>query len=386
MTVFRNSLSDSELKVRMHAREEDLRGHYFRDTTAIIHSYPFRRLRHKTQVFYSPKNDHICTRIEHVMHVATISATICRALELNGDLAWAISLGHDLGHPPFGHEGERIVTGLLTDKAGFIHEQYALRVVDYLIGYGKGINLTYAVRDGIASHCGERFEQCVKPDFRIKDLSGKGESATQARDLLPCTWEGAVVRMSDKIAYLGRDMEDALQLGLIDRKDLPAVAVRVLGATNSDIIDCLVNDIVTTSPRTGVLGFSDTVYRALLDLKDFNYRAIYRHEVLKGVSKFLRRILSTLFGYLSDLLGMFGFSGSGYKKEGNLLALRFGDYCGKMRQFYESEGASGEVVVLDYIAGMTDDYALDCIREIMIPSQFEFRLNEIFLKSTEAEK
>ncbi|TFG64618.1 MAG: HD domain-containing protein [Spirochaetales bacterium] len=381
MTNFSRSLPEEDLKKRLHPREEDIRGHYFRDTTAIIHSYPFRRLRHKTQVFFSPKNDHICTRIEHVMHVATVSATICRALGLNGDLAWAISLGHDLGHPPFGHEGERIVSSLLKDRGGFIHEQYALRVVDCLINYGRGINLTYAVRDGIASHCGERFEQVIKPDFSLKNLGPGDAGGAGVRDLYPSTWEGAVVRMSDKIAYLGRDMEDALQLKLIRISDVPEEVAKVLGTTNSDIIDTLVNDIITRSPDLDAIGFSDRIFGALLALKTFNYRAIYRHEVFASVSKFLFRILSTLFSYLLELFVKFRYDSPAYRSEGNLLAVRFGDFCGKMRAFYESEAAEAETVVLDYIAGMTDDYALESIREIMIPSRFELQLNDIFLKS-----
>ncbi|MCK5198720.1 MAG: HD domain-containing protein, partial [Spirochaetales bacterium] len=165
---FINKLNPEDLFKRRNHREDDFRGSYFRDTTAIIHSYPFRRLKHKTQVFFSPKNDHICTRIEHVMHVASIASAICKGLDLDSDLAWAIGLGHDLGHTPFGHAGEKIIDGIRKKSGGFIHELYSLRVVDYLIQYGKGLNLTYAVRDGIVSHCGEKFEQSIYPDFSIK--------------------------------------------------------------------------------------------------------------------------------------------------------------------------------------------------------------------------
>ena len=190
---FSNPLDGEILHKREFPRDEDsrdLRGYYFRDITAIIHSFPFRRLKHKTQVFFSPKNDHICTRIEHVMHVATIAATICRALDLDPDLAWAIGLGHDLGHAPFGHVGETIFSNILADKGGFIHEIYSLRVVDHLINYGKGLNLTYAVRDGIINHCGEKFEQFIKPDFSHKELK-----TIKSRSFYPSTWEGTVVRM-----------------------------------------------------------------------------------------------------------------------------------------------------------------------------------------------
>ena len=238
---FQNELSPEELRTRRVPRPEDatdLRGHYFRDTTAVVHSYPFRRMKHKTQVFFAPRNDHICTRIEHVMHVATISATICRALNLDPDLAWAIGMGHDLGHTPFGHLGEKILSRL-RGVDGFRHEIYSLRVVDHLTNHGRGLNLTYAVRDGIINHCGEKFEQYLEPDHTVKDLS-----TITRRDRLPSTWEGVAVRMSDKIAYLGRDLEDAMQLGLVTVDDIPARGRRVLGQNNSRIIDTLVNDLI----------------------------------------------------------------------------------------------------------------------------------------------
>mgnify|MGYP006287784299 CR=1 FL=1 len=365
---FVNRLDDSELTRRERPREEDLRGHYFRDTTAIIHSYPFRRLRHKTQVFFAPKNDHICTRIEHVMHVATIASTLCRALGLDPDIAWAISLGHDLGHTPFGHVGERIIEEIFADSCGFAHELYSLRVVDHIINYGEGINLTYAVRDGIVTHCGERFEQSIEPDHTVKDLSVIDSRAHQ-----PATWEAAVVRMADKIAYLGRDLEDAVHLGLISKDQVPPRAVEVLGSRNSDIIDTLVNDCVDYSRTGGVIGFSDERYEALLELKDFNYRNIYKAEPLNKYYSNFRRILSTLADYLEDLFRRFGFDPSGYGGEQNLLAIRFGDYCSKMKRFYEEIDKSTDLVVLDYLAGMTDDYAIDCISEIMVPKSFEFQ-------------
>ena len=155
--MLENRIAPEILTGRMHPREEDERGYYFRDITAIIHSYPYRRLKNKTQVFFSPKNDHICTRIEHVMHVATISVTICKALSLESDLAWAISLAHDLGHTPFGHTGEHIISSMLSERGGFRHEAYSLRVVDNLVTYGMGLTLPYGVRDGNINHCGEVF-------------------------------------------------------------------------------------------------------------------------------------------------------------------------------------------------------------------------------------
>ena len=375
---FVNNINKEALQKRLKARKEDLRGSYFRDTTAIIHSYPFRRLRHKTQVFFSPSNDHICTRIEHVMHVATIASTICRALGLDSDLAWAISLGHDLGHTPFGHVGEKIVEAMLAPKGGFAHEMYSLRVVDYLIHYGKGINLTYAVRDGIVTHCGEKFEQRIEPDFTVKDLK-----RVNTREFRPATWEGVVVRMSDKVAYLGRDMEDAVQLKVIDADELPREVAEILGRRNSDIIDTLVNDIVSTSNRTGTVGFSDTVYAALLILKEFNYRRIYNNERLANYHAYFERILTTLYKYLEGIFSTYGLNYEKYKMEYNILAVRFGDYIRKMKVFYEEVDESYDQAVIDYLAGMTDDYAIECISEIMIPKEFEHQFHALLYKGTE---
>ena len=368
---FTNDIELSDLVRRARPRTEDMRGYFFRDITAIIHSYPFRRLKHKTQVFFSPHNDHICTRIEHVMHVATISATICKALGLDVDLAWAISLGHDFGHTPFGHLGEKILNGILGDAGGFNHELYSLHVVDDLVNYGKGLNLTYAVRDGILNHCGEAFEQSIKPEFETRDLAAK---ATEEH--FPCTWEGVVMRMSDKVAYLGRDVEDAISLNVIETKDVPKAATDVLGARNGEIIDSLVNDLIETSRETGAIGFSDAVYEASIVLKNFNYERIYESEALAQFHEYFERILNTLFEYLLNAMNKHGFDQEGYDREGNTLATRFGDYLQKMRVYYEERGTSQMRIVGDYVAGMTDDYAISCVSEIMVPKRFSLHFDE----------
>ena len=371
---FKNSIPNSDLTARRTERTRDLRTSYFRDTTAIIHSYPFRRLKHKTQVFFSPHNDHICTRIEHVMHVASIAATICRALDLDADLAWAIGLGHDLGHTPFGHVGETILADMMKEHGGFKHEIYSLRVVDYLANYGKGLNLTYAVRDGILNHCGEKFEQSIVPDPVIKDLG-----SITTRENYPATWEGVVVRMSDKIAYMGRDFEDAIQLKIIHKEQLSADVRRVLGESNSEIINTMVNDMIAASLETGRIGFSDEVFEAMIKLKDFNYKNIYKNERLSSYHRYFERVLMTLHDYLSDIFCKAGDDDAAYKAENNFLAARFSDYYQKMKSFYEEvDGGTGRIV-FDYIAGMTDNYALSCINEIMIPHKFEYQFNEIFL-------
>ncbi len=364
--AFINELDDALLVRREHPRDEDLRGYYFRDITAIVHSYPFRRLKHKTQVFFAPKNDHICTRIEHVMHVATISATICKALDLDVDLAWAISLGHDLGHTPFGHLGESILQELLKERGGFSHEIYSLRQVDRLINYGRGLNLTYAVRDGIINHCGEAFEQSIRPDFRVRDLG-----AIERLEYYPCTWEGTVMRMADKVAYLGRDIEDAIHLGVLKPDDLPAEAVAVLGRTNSEIIDAMVKDIIACAESSGEIGFSDEVFGALSLLADFNYERIYLSPLLTDFHEYFERMLRILFDYLGELFARCGADFARYERERNRLAVRFGDYLAKMEGFYETSERSWDRAIVDYIAGMTDDFAIESVREIMLPAEFE---------------
>ncbi|WP_026294901.1 deoxyguanosinetriphosphate triphosphohydrolase family protein [Sediminispirochaeta bajacaliforniensis] len=371
---FENSLPDELLQQRQQPRVEDIRGRYFRDTTAIIHCNPFRRLKHKTQVFFSPKNDHICTRIEHVMHVASIAAAVCRGLDLDADLAWAIGLGHDLGHTPFGHVGEHIMADIRKDSGGFVHELYSLRVVDHLIGYGKGLNLTYAVRDGIVSHCGEKFEQSIIPVQEMKDLG-----ALTGRNHLPSTWEGAVVRMADKIAYLGRDLEDALQLKIVKREDVPEEVVANLGAENGVIINTLVSDLIDTSRKSGAVAFSDEKYHAMKVLTEFNYRNIYRNPLLSDYHRYFDRILRSLYDYLEELFDRYRFDEGQYRREKNLLAVRFGDYVCKMRSFYEGEDGGFRNLAVDYVAGMTDDYALECIQEIMLPQKMETQFDQFLL-------
>jgi len=373
--IFQNEISHEILIRRTYPRDEDMRGYYFRDTTAIIHSYPFRRLKNKTQVFFTPKNDHICTRIEHVMHVATIAATICKALNLNADLAWAISLGHDLGHTPFGHVGEEIINDLVKYKGGFIHEVYSLRVVDHLVNYGKGLNLTYAVRDGIINHCGEKFERIMAPDFSEKDLS-----SINKRNRFPSTWEGVVVRMSDKIAYLGRDIEDAIHLKLVKQDEIPKRPLKLLGRTNSEIIDTLVKDLTDYSLQNGVIGFSEKIYTSVLELKDFNYSHIYSNKLLANYHAYFRRILSLLFEYLENLFQNYGLDAEKYSRENNLLSARFADFIMKMKSFYENTDGGYNNLVLDYIAGMTDDFAIDSIEEIMIPRRFAFEFEDLLMK------
>ena len=370
-----NELPGEQLTARTVEKEEDLRGAYFRDTTAIIHSYPFRRLKHKTQVFFAPSNDHICTRIEHVQHVATIAASICKGLDLDDELAWAIGLGHDLGHAPFGHVGETIIAELNGRAGGFIHELYSLRVVDYLAYYGKGLNLTYAVRDGIISHCGEKFEQYLSPDHTVKDLS-----EVTGRNILPATWEGVAVRVADKIAYLGRDYEDAVKLKIIRRDELPDIVRKRLGTSNSEIIGTLVDDVVRSANSRDKLGFSDGVFEAVFALKEFNYRKIYESHLLADYHTYFERILKLIHEYLQGIFDTFGRDWEAYRAERNLLAVRFGNYIRKMEAFYEGHDGSFDNLIIDYIVGMSDNYALDCVNEIITPKYMYEQFNRFLME------
>lgn len=354
-----------ELKSRERARREDIRGEYYRDTTAIIHSSPFRRLKHKTQVFFAPSNDHICTRMEHVLHVASIASTICRPLGLDTELAWAIGMGHDLGHTPFGHVGEKII-GKLSQERGlgeFEHEINSLRVVTFLADNGKGLNLTYAVRDGIVCHNGEDVRRRIKPTFELKDLS----SIHSRKGLIPATYEGAVVRFSDLIAYLGRDFEDATRLGILKGKELPEIVVKRLGRNNSEIINSLVEDLIKGADSQEGIGFSDEVFEAVSAFSTFNYENIYRSSILNGYTRYFTRLINLIVDYLEEIYSSYGLKEDGYLREKNMLSAGFYNHIRDMYPVYIEKEKSDKRMIIDYVAGMTDNFCLDCANEILKP-------------------
>lgn len=363
---------DLELLVkRKNERKEDFRGAFYRDTTAIIHSSPFRRLKHKTQVFFAPSNDHICTRMEHVLHVSSIASTICRPLGLDTELAWAIGMGHDLGHTPFGHVGEVIMDKICVSKGlgNFEHEVNSLRVVDKLSDNGKGLNLTYAVKDGIVSHCGEHFVQRIIPSFEIKDL----DSIKTRRTLVPSTFEATVVRFSDSIAYLGRDFEDASRLGILT-KPLPEEIKSVLGSTNGEIINTLVTDIIENSSQSEGIGFSDKVYKAVERMKDYNYNYIYRSDILKGYTAYFERLLKLIYTYIESLFKNGDSIKEACEAEKNMLAAGFYAHYAEMKSVYDSMGESVDRLIFDYVAGMSDNFALDCANEILKPEHLNDKI------------
>jgi len=360
---FDNAVEDAALRHRSTPRETDVRGDYFRDQAAILHSHDFRRLKRKTQVFFDPENAHICTRIEHVLHVSSIAATICRALGLDVDLASAIGMGHDIGHPPFGHPGEAVLHELLADIGGFRHETHGLRVVDELADGGRGLNLTYAVRDGIVCHCGERWEQSIRPGEQTRDLT-----TLCTRALYPSTWEGCVVRISDKIAYLGRDMEDAVTARIISASDVPRGATERLGSTNSEIINTLVLDVIATAEVTGEIGFSDQRHEGVLALKDFNYARIYNAPPLRAYGAHCRETLRRVTEHLLQSFERRGLDPREYAGSPLVVDRSFGRYVGRMAPALERRGDPAPLRLIgDYVAGMTDDFALRAFEELVLP-------------------
>ena len=350
---------------RKKPRKEDGRGPYYRDTTAIIHSSPFRRLKHKTQVFFAPSNDHICTRMEHVLHVASIASAICRPLGLDTEIAWAIGMGHDLGHTPFGHVGERIISKMSEERGlgKFEHEVNSLRVIDFLSNGGMGLNLTYAVRDGIVCHNGESLRMRIIPTGKIRDL----DSITSREGLIPATYEGAVVRFSDSIAYLGRDFEDAYRLGILKGRELPDIVKVRLGTTNGRIINTLVDDIVKGASNEEGIGFSPEIFEAVEAFSEFNYKYIYRSEILNGYTRYFTRLLHLIADYLEDLYESYHLDENGYMSEHNMLAAGFYNHASDMYPLYMEREGSDKRMIIDYIAGMTDNFCLDCANEILKP-------------------
>lgn len=295
-------------KNALYTRNNDIRSGFERDYTRVIHSTAYRRMKHKTQVFFSPQNDHICTRIEHITYVDSISNTIAKYLGLNTELTKAIATAHDVGHSPFGHQGEKILSNISKRDIGesFWHEKNGLDMVDKIelledpSGNRQNMNLTYAVRDGIISHCGEIDENGIKPREEFIDL----EEYKMPNQFAPYTWEGCVVKISDKISYLGRDIADAITLGLLD-KDLKEL-YEILNydseetINNTTIINELTYDLCKNSSAEKGLCFSDKMFNMINKLKLFNYKKIYLSEkVLKSVPYF-EIILNSIYDLLKQ--------------------------------------------------------------------------------------
>ncbi len=302
-------------------REEDVRTCYQRDIDRIVHSKAFRRLMHKTQVFLRPEGDHYRTRMTHTLEVARIASTISRALALNEDLAEAIAMGHDLGHTPFGHAGEAILSECMGKP--FCHNEQSLRVVDFLEKDGQGLNLTQEVRNGILCHTGEQW---------------------------PNTLEGMIVRRSDQIAYVNHDIDDAIRAGILTDGDIPKAISEILGHDHSTRINALVTDIIRTSLEAGTVCLSPEVEKALKDLRSFMFERVYRNPVAKGEESKAKDMLGRLFEY--------------YVNHPEALPEDF-------QPQLSFDGMAR--TVCDYIAGMTDNYAVDKYTEIFIPTGWQVR-------------
>lgn len=317
-----------------------VRTDFQRDRDRILHSKAFRRLMHKTQVFIAPRGDHYRTRLTHTLEVAQIARTICRALRLNEDLAEAIALGHDLGHPPFGHEGEETLDAAYRKydpEARFCHYEQSLRIVEVLEKDGKGLNLTYEVLDGIGYHS--------------KGMSDLELELSDEEEHIPSTLEGQVVRIADRITYVNHDLDDAIRAGIISPEDVPQSVQEVLGRTRSLRITTLVNDIITQGIDDGQVKISSKVLLALNTLKDFLYERVYMDEKqVKAEANKCRVVIESLFSY--------------YMEHIDELPIGQPD----KKSMSQKELARH---VCDYIAGMSDRYAIDLFTRLFVPQGWQ---------------
>jgi dGTPase len=340
MTLLRHQLEQREREIlapqaarsadsrgRLRAEpEDDVRPAFQRDRDRIIHCKAFRRLKHKTQVFFAPTGDHYRTRLTHTLEVSQIARTIAKVLHLHEELTEAIALGHDLGHTPFGHAGERVIDTLM--PGGFNHYEQSLRIVDRLENNGQGLNLTWEVRDGIAKH-------------------SKGKSGAPVgmpAELRSSTIEGQIMRVADIIAYVNHDIDDATRAGLLRAGDLPREPVAVLGTTASARIGTLVKDVVTETLAGGLaeIRMSGRVLQAILDLRAFLFQAVYENAIATAEFKKAAGILSGLWEKVRE-------------RPEEFLDLRVVD----------AEGL--DAATRDFVAGMTDRYAVNLYEQLFIP-------------------
>lgn len=381
-------------KSNLYKRKKELRSAFSRDYNRILHCSAFRRLKHKTQVFSAPSNDHICTRIEHINLVTSVSYTISNYLGLNTELTNAISIGHDLGHTPFGHAGEKILNEIAKEqiKDNFWHEKNSLRFIDYCEtiedpeGKHRNLNLTYAVRDGIICHCGEVDENGLFPRGKHVDLN----KIKKPGEYLPYTWEGCVVKISDKIAYLGRDIEDAITLKILTTSQIKELIKiirkysksKIKEINNTVVLHELITDLChNSSPNKGIR-LSDKGLEIMDSLKKFNYKNIYEHERLINYKEYSKLIMNSIFKKAKKFYA---------KKETienvkkhfefyPILTKTFKEWLLKFatpnernsrKNKYENEilyDLSKEKdylrAVIDFIAGMTDNFAIMIFKEI----------------------
>ncbi len=330
---------------------QDIRTPYFRDIDRIIYSLSFIRYQDKTQVFANINHDHIAKRMIHVEFVSKIARTIGRALGLNEDLIEASALGHDLGHVPFGHQGEYILNeiSLKHNEGYFNHNIESVRNLMFIENYGKGLNITVQVLDAIMCHNGEFALGKYMPKKKTKeDFLHEYKESYKNKDLLktmrPMTLEGCVVRISDLIAYLGRDIDDAVRLNILKREELPESITKVLGSTTKEIVNTCVMDIIHNSYNKDYIKLSDEVFKAIVALKKFNYEHIYNKAMTKERVQEITKMFELLFDtYIEDL------------KQNKESSPIINSYLKNMVEDYKKNNTK-ERIVIDYIAGMTDDF------------------------------
>lgn len=339
--------------------KNDIRPPYFHDIDRIIYSLSYTRYLDKTQVFTKSDNDHVSKRITHVQLVSKIARTIGRALNLNEDLIEAMALGHDIGHTPLGHTGEAFLNEISLRELGeyFSHNIQSVRDLMFIENNGNGLNLTIQVYDGIMCHNGEMLESIYRPVSKTKEeflreynLAYKDINAS--RTFRPMTLEGCVVRISDIIGYIGRDIEDAIMLGIIKREELPDSISNVLGTTNREIINTIVMDIVNNSLNKPYIKLSDDVFKSLFDLKKFNYEYIYKYGMTDEMREYYSIGMNKLFTrYLDDIRNK--------NYESDIFTIFLNGQSDKYNL-----NTSDKRKVIDFIAGMTDDFFMNEVDNI----------------------
>ncbi len=341
--------------IRLREDDDDIRPEYFHDIDRIIHSLSYTRYMDKTQVFTRSENDHISKRITHVQLVSKIARTIGRALSLNEDLIEAIALGHDIGHTPLGHTGEAILNDLSLQELNeyFAHNIQSVRHLMIVDNNGKGFNLTVQVLDGIMCHNGEMLDSKYTPVKKdkeefLKEFNDSYKDLKKSNKNHPMTLEACVVRISDIIGYIGRDIEDAIRIGKIKREELPEDIVKVLGSTNREIVNTIIIDIINNSMDKPYVKMSDEVYQALTKLKKFNYEHIYDKSMSKEEKEYYSQGMRKIFDrYLEDI------------ESNNKDSVMYNFLNDKSEEYLNNTPDKRKVI--DFIAGMTDEMF---IREI----------------------
>ncbi len=346
--------------LRYKAHQDDFRTAYFRDIDRIIHSLSYTRYSHKTQVYSFKENDHISKRMVHVQLVSKIARTIGRALKLNEDLIEAIALSHDLGHTPLGHAGEAMLNEISKDELNeyFAHNIQGVRECMFVENNGEGHNLTIQTLDGIMCHNGEMLSSVYKPMKKdqnefLREYYESYQDLEKSKKYAPMTLEGCIVRISDIIGYIGRDIEDAINLGLFKRSDLPEKITNVLGNTNKDIINTIILDIIEESMNKPYIKMSDKVYKALFALKKFNYENIYSKSMPKKDYNYYKKGMRLIYDqYLKDI------------KEENKDSIIYQIFLNDQNKEY-LQNTSDKRQVIDFISGMTDELFLHEISQYL---------------------